>query len=113
MEYLGITLSALLTTIFVVFVIVVLGFLIGGVKVKGISLGTAGVLLVAIVAGVIFYLCGNEQGETVLKIGSKSVAFWNSSVSSTFSLISNLGTVMFVTAVGLIAGPKFFRSIRV
>jgi putative transport protein len=110
MEYLGITLSALLTTIFVVFVIVVLGFLIGGVKVKGISLGTAGVLLVAIVAGVIFYLCGNEQGETVLKIGSKSVAFWNSSVSSTFSLISNLGTVMFVTAVGLIAGPKFFRS---
>ena len=110
MEYLGITLSALLSTIFVVFVIVVLGFLIGGVKVKGISLGTAGVLLVAIVAGVIFYLCGNEQGETVLKIGSKSVAFWNSSVSSTFSLISNLGTVMFVTAVGLIAGPKFFRS---
>lgn len=110
MEYLGITLSALLTTIFVVFVIVVLGFLIGSVKVKGISLGTAGVLLVAIVAGVIFYLCGNEQGETVLKIGSKSVAFWNSSVSSTFSLISNLGTVMFVTAVGLIAGPKFFRS---
>lgn len=110
MEYLGITLSALLTTIFVVFVIVVLGFLLGGINVKGISLGTAGVLLVAIVAGVIFYLCGNEQGETVLKIGSKSIAFWNSSVSSTFSLISNLGTVMFVTAVGLIAGPKFFRS---
>ena len=110
MEYLGITLSALLTTIFVVFVIVVLGFLIGGVNVKGISLGTAGVLLVAIVAGVIFYLCGNDQGETVLKIGGKSIAFWNSSVSSTFSLISNLGTVMFVTAVGLIAGPKFFRS---
>lgn len=110
MEYLGITLSALLTTLFVVFVIVVLGFLIGGINVKGISLGTAGVLLVAIVAGVIFYLCGNEQGETVLKIGSKSIAFWNSSVSSTFSLISNLGTVMFVTAVGLIAGPKFFRS---
>ncbi len=110
MEYLGLTLSALLTTIFVVFVIVVLGFLLGGIKIKGISLGTAGVLLVAIVAGVIFYLCGNEQGETVLKIGGKNIAFWNSSVSSTFSLISNLGTVMFVTAVGLIAGPKFFRS---
>ena len=110
MEYLGITLSALLTTLFIVFVIVVLGFLIGGINVKGISLGTAGVLLVAIVAGVIFYLCGNDQGETVLKIGGKSIAFWNSSVSSTFSLISNLGTVMFVTAVGLIAGPKFFRS---
>lgn len=110
MEYLGITLSALLTTLFVVFVIVVLGFLLGGIKIKGISLGTAGVLLVAIVAGVIFYLCGDEKGETILSVGGKNIAFWNSGVSSTFSLISNIGTVMFVTAVGLIAGPKFFRS---
>lgn len=110
MEYLGITFSALLTTLFVIFVIVVLGFLLGGIKIKGISLGTAGVLLVAIVAGVIFYLCGDEKGETVWTIGGKNIAFWNASVSSTFSLISNLGTVMFVTAVGLIAGPKFFRS---
>lgn len=110
MEYLGITLGALLTTLFVVFVIVVLGFLLGGIKIKGISLGTAGVLLVAIIAGVIFYLCGDENGETVLAVGGKEIAFWNDGISSTFSLISNLGTVMFVTAVGLIAGPKFFRS---
>ena len=110
MEYIGITLSALLTTLFVVFVVVVLGFLLGGIKVKGISLGTAGVLLVAIVAGVIFYLCSDDFGNTVLTVGGKKIAFWDSSVSSTFSLISNLGTVMFVTAVGLIAGPKFFRS---
>ncbi len=110
MEYLGITLGALLTTLFVVFVIVVLGFLLGGINIKGISLGTAGVLLVAIVAGVIFYLCSDESGNTILTVGGKEIAFWNSSVSSTFSLISNLGTVMFVTAVGLIAGPKFFRS---
>ncbi len=113
MEYLGITLSALLTTLFVVFVIVVLGFLLGGINVKGISLGTAGVLLVAIVAGVIFYLCGDELGNTlltVLNVGGKEIVFWSDSVSNTYSLISNLGTVMFVTAVGLIAGPKFFRS---
>ncbi len=110
MEYLGITLGALLTTLFVVFVIVVLGFLLGGINIKGISLGTAGVLLVAIVAGVIFYLCSDESGNTILTVGGKEIAFWNSSVSATFSLISNLGTVMFVTAVGLIAGPKFFRS---
>ena len=63
MEYLGITLSGLLTTLFVVFVIVVLGFLLGGINIKGISLGTAGVLLTAIVAGVIFYLCGDEMGK--------------------------------------------------
>lgn len=110
MEYVGITLSALLTTLFVVFVVVVLGFLLGGIKIKGISLGTAGVLLVAILAGVVFYLCSDDLGNTVLTVGGKQIAFWNSAVSSTFSLISNLGTVMFVTAVGLIAGPKFFRS---
>lgn len=110
MEYVGITLSALLTTLFVVFVVVVLGFLLGGIKIKGISLGTAGVLLVAILAGVVFYLCSDDLGNTVLTVGGKQIAFWNSGVSSTFSLISNLGTVMFVTAVGLIAGPKFFRS---
>ena len=32
------------------------------------------------------------------------------SIESVFSTISNIGTVLFVTAVGLIAGPKFFRS---
>ena len=117
MGYLGITLSALLTTLFIAFVIIVLGFLVGGVKVKGISLGTAGVLLAAIVVGVIFFLCRDkdlykiaEVVECKLKVGAKTITFWDSGVSSTFSLISNIGTVMFVTAVGLIAGPKFFRS---
>ncbi len=111
MEYLGITLGALLTTLFVAFVIVVLGFLVGGIKIKGISLGTAGVLLVAIVVGVIFYLCSDEKtGETAIMIGKTKIAFWNGGVKSTFDLLSNIGTVLFVTAVGLIAGPKFFRS---
>ncbi len=117
MEYLGITLDSLLSTLFVAFVIIVVGFLLGGIKIKGISLGTAGVLLVAIVAGVIFYLCGTEvvtgeKTELICQwaIGGEIITFWSNSVSSTFNLISNIGTVMFVTAVGLIAGPKFFRS---
>ena len=117
MGYLGITLSALLTTLFIAFVVIVLGFLVGGVKVKGISLGTAGVLLTAIIAGVIFFLCRDknlyaleEIVECRLTVGQKTITFWDAGVSSTFSLISNIGTVMFVTAVGLIAGPKFFRS---
>ncbi len=113
MEYLGITMGALLTTLFIAFVIIVLGFLVGGINVKGVSLGTAGVLLMAIVVGVIFYLCGDKAlGEVVcaVKIGKTTINFWNKSVESTFNLISNIGTVLFVTAVGLIAGPKFFRS---
>ncbi len=109
MEYLGITMGALLTTLFIAFVIIVLGFLLGGISIKGISLGTAGVLLVAIVVGIIFYLCG-DNGVTSVEIGKTTINFWNEGVAGTFNLISNIGTVLFVTAVGLIAGPKFFRS---
>lgn len=112
MEYLGITVSGLLTTLFIIFVIVALGFLIGGIKIKGISLGTAGVLLVAILAGVLFSYVNSFE------IGGKTIVLWSTtietvgsaSVESVFSTISNIGTVLFVTAVGLIAGPKFFRS---
>jgi len=117
MEYLGITLSSLLTTLFIAFVVIVLGFLLGGIKIKGISLGAAGVLLVAILAGVIFFLCKDGEVfestgkvQTILNVGGEEIAFWDAGVESTFKLISNIGTVMFVTAVGLIAGPKFFRS---
>lgn len=117
MGYVGITLSALITTLFIAFVIVVLGFLVGGIKIKGISLGTAGVLLAAIVAGIIFFSIRDkavyELTEKVIcafTVGGKTITLWDDSVSSTFSVISNIGTVMFVTAVGLIAGPKFFRS---
>ena len=63
MGYLGVTVSGLLTTLFIIFVIVALGFLIGGIKIKGISLGTAGVLLVAILVGVLFsYVYSFEIG---------------------------------------------------
>ena len=112
MGYLGVTVSGLLTTLFIIFVIVALGFLIGGIKIKGISLGTAGVLLVAILVGVLFSYVDSFE------IGGKTIVLWSktaetvgaTSVESVFSTISNLGTVLFVTAVGLIAGPKFFRS---
>ena len=112
MEYLGITVSGLLTTLFIIFVIVALGFLIGGIKIKGISLGTAGVLLVAILAGVLFsYVDSFKIGEKTIVLWSKTAeTVGSTSVESVFSTISNLGTVLFVTAVGLIAGPKFFRS---
>ncbi len=104
MEYLGLVTSSLLTTLFIVVVVATLGYLIGGIKIKGISLGTAGVLLVAILVGVLF---SKVDG---FSFGKKEIVLWSPSVKSTFGFVSNLGTAMFVTAVGLIAGPKFFRS---
>ena len=104
MEYLGITASALLSTLFIVFIVISIGMLLGRIEVKGISLGTAGVLLVAILFGVFFSFVDS------FSLGGKTITLWGDSVEKTLGNISSLGTVMFVTAVGLIAGPKFFRS---
>ena len=76
--------SIMSSSLFIVFVVACLGYLIGGIKIKGIELGTAGVLLVALVFG--------HFGFSVDKI------------------VEDLGIALFVTAVGLIAGPKFFRN---
>ena len=104
MEYLGLTIGAMLPTLCIVFVIIALGLLIGRIEIKGISLGTAGVLLVAILFGVLFSKVDS------FNIGETTVTLWGSSAEKTVDTISKLGTAMFVTAVGLIAGPKFFRS---
>ena len=102
--YLSGILSSLLTTLFFVFLIAAVGYLVGGIEVKGISLGTAGVLLMALIYGII----ANEIGS--FDVGGKTIVLFDSeTIKPMYSLISNLGTALFVTAVGLIAGPKFFR----
>lgn len=116
MDYISSVMGSMLGTIFFVGVIAAVGYLIGRVTVKGISLGTAGVLLTALVFGIIasyhpYITIGDKvitlfvSASTVLPEGVKAAAN-----SSSFSLISNIGTALFVTAVGLIAGPKFFRT---
>ncbi len=75
-----------MNSLLALFLIAALGYLIGAIKVKGIELGTAGVLLVALVFG---------------HFGCEMPA-----------LIRNVGLALFVTSVGFIAGPKFFRNFK-
>ena len=90
---------------FFVFLIATVGYLIGGIEIKGISLGTAGVLLIALVYGIV----ANQIGS--FTIAGKTIELYNAdTIKPMYSLVSNLGTAMFVTAIGLIAGPKFFRN---
>ena len=115
MEYLGGVLGALLSALFIMFVILSLGYLVGAIKIKGVSLGSAGVLLVAIIVGVIFFLCGEKAADGSylgcwFTVGDTKVSLWGSSIQSVFKTVQSIGTVLFVTSVGLIAGPKFFRS---
>lgn len=115
MEYLGSVLGALLSPLMIIFIILALGYLLGAITIKGVSLGSAGVLLVAIVVGVIFFLCGDKDLNNKLlscsfMVGETKITLWGSSPQSVFKTVQNLGTILFVTSVGLIAGPKFFRS---
>lgn len=102
--YLAGFVSSILSFIFIVFAIGAIGYLVGGIKIKGIELGTAGVLLVALIYGVVCHFVPS------FKIGAKEIFLFSDKIKGNFSIVSNIGTALFVTAVGLIAGPKFFRS---
>ena len=103
--YLAGVVSSLLSFIFIVFAIGAIGYLVGAVKVRGIELGTAGVLLVALIWGVVVNFVPSFNFA-----GVKEIVLWSDKIKSNFGIVSNIGTALFVTAVGLIAGPKFFRS---
>ncbi len=98
-------LSALL---FGIFVITALGYLLGKIDIKGVSLGTAGVFLVAIAFGVLCTYIPQDLpilGSLHLDGASKVTGYYKSA-------ISNIGLVLFVGSVGFIAGPKFFRDLK-
>ena len=73
--------------VFVIFTILAIGYAIGRITVCGLNLGSAGVLLVALVFG--------HFGVTVPDI------------------VGDIGLILFVAAVGLIAGPNFFRNFKI
>ncbi len=102
--YLAGVCSSALSFIFIVFAIGALGYLVGGIKVKGIELGTAGVLLVALLYGVLTHFIPS------FKIDEKTIFLFSDKIKGNFGVVSSIGTALFVTAVGLIAGPRFFRS---
>ena len=112
--------SALL---FGVFVITALGYLLGRIDIKGVSLGTAGVFLVAIAFGVLFTFIPEDfpilgvlhldgVKETILVDGIKQATAGAKITGYYKSAISNIGLVLFVGSVGFIAGPKFFRDLK-
>ena len=105
-EYICNVLSNMFSIIPISFLIVVLGFLVGRITVKGVSLGTAGVLIVALLYGVIV------SKYPQLQIGNNVVILFNNELKEKYSVISSLGAAIFITAIGYRAGPKFFRSLN-
>lgn len=71
------------------FIIILLGELLGRLSLRGVSLGTSGVLFVALAFG---------------HVGLVNAA--------DTKILSDFGVVLFVYAVGLQAGPRFVRTVR-
>ncbi|MBR6737257.1 MAG: permease [Clostridia bacterium] len=92
-----------------VFVIVALGYLLGSITIKGVNLGTAGVFLVAILVGAICALniWGNGELKGFFMPGEDA-----SIVKYFKGPFQNLGLILFVGAVGFIAGPNFFKNLK-
>ena len=78
--------------------ILAIGYALGRITIKGVSLGSAGVFLVALLYGCFFYkeLDAQTSGFT----------------SNALKIVENLGLILFVTSVGFIAGPKFFSNMK-
>lgn len=106
MQYLANLTSSALSLVFFIFAITAVGYLLGAIEVKGISLGTAGVLVVALAFGILTSFVPS------FTLGGKEIVLFDDALKTKYSLVSSIGTAMFVTSVGLIAGPKFFRSLN-
>lgn len=76
----------LLTPYFALFLIIILGYLLGGIKIKGIGLDVSAILFVAMAFG--YY---------GLKIPPD---------------IKNIGLILFIFTIGFQAGPSFFETFR-
>ena len=85
-----------------VFAIAAFGYILGRITIKGISLGTAGVFVIALIYGGFFGVHFN----------SKFVIEKANYASQALKIVENLGLVFFVTSVGFIAGPNFFKNMK-
>ncbi len=153
-----ISISNIWTLIFVVFAVLLVGYALGRITIKGVSLGDAGVFIIALLCGALFFsvvnvdktgkLVTSEEQATAKAEYEKALEAYNAAVAASpdgkvdmekptepsysdvlsfsgssnkekpydfdsgLSLVENLGLILFVTAVGFIAGPKFFGNFK-
>ncbi len=107
MKFFGgvISVNDIYTLLFVVFGVLLVGYALGRITVKGVSLGDAGVFIIALLVGA---LCFSMTADGLVFSASAKPYDYKSAMK----LIEGLGLVLFVTSVGYIAGPKFFGNFK-
>ena len=93
-----VTITGITFLVFCIFAILTVGYALGRITIKGISLGSAGVFIIALVFGCLFYddLEAQLSGYT----------------TNALKIVENIGLILFVASVGFIAGPKFFSNMK-
>ncbi len=90
--------------IFCLFAVLFVGYALGRITIKGVSLGDAGVFIVALLFGAFLF----EPLASELAIKNTEVHY----IDQALTIIERVGLVFFVTSVGFIAGPKFFGNLK-
>ncbi len=93
-----IPISGITFLVFCIFAILAVGYALGRITIKGISLGSAGVFLAALVFGCLFY--NNLEAQLP------------DYTTNALKIVENMGLILFVSSVGFIAGPKFFSNMK-
>lgn len=101
-----ISIQSITFLMFTVLAIAAVGYAFGRITIKGISLGTSGVFIVALLFGCFLY--GNLEEVLVVTKDDTSVSY----IKEALKLVENLGLILFVTSVGFIAGPNFFGNFK-
>lgn len=102
------SIKAVTFLIFCVFAIAGVGYLLGRITIKGVSLGTAGVFIVALLFGALLY----NPLAAQLSVKSTNPVATISYVTNALKIVETMGLILFVTSVGFIAGPSFFGDLK-
>ena len=103
------SLSGMTVVIFGAFFIAAVGYALGRITIKGVSLGTAGVFLIALLVGYLFTINGLAD---IPILGNFYISGDSVDTVKYYKMIESVGLVLFVTGVGFIAGPSFFRNLK-
>ena len=92
---------------FSTFVCIFFGLLLGRITIKGISLGSSGVFIIALFYGAIF----SSHIKSTISQKSKTGKITDIS-SNSLKILENIGLILFIGSVGFISGPNFFTNLK-
>ena len=88
------------------FICIFIGLALGRITIKGVSLGSAGVFIIALLYGALF---SDHLGTTV---SQKNKGEKIDISTNALKIIENIGLIFFIGSVGFISGPSFFHNLK-